>query len=271
MAILYNKAPSPIDNITYLMQKASEGRKKTPAEMQAIRDEINRQNMLMGVKTKAVIVPEGQEFNPEYMDQTDNIALIGAPTKQAAFLAKIFPKDRRYIGWSGGSTNLGLSDRGQFVSKKMYPGRWGVVDTETAVPSMTSKLNKRVSPEQLIAYGLRHEVGHSFAPSPSQEGHFPHGMMEGGQESWNNLYSQKKTIDELLDPTLQGNKVMRDYIIKYRQHDNPELEASDNYLINKARIEKEKERAVLHATATGTFKNYKAKTLNKAVPLTNGL
>lgn len=271
MAILYNKAPSPTDNITYLMQKASEGKKKTSAEMEVIRDEINRQNKLMGVNTKAIIVPEGQEFNPKYMDKTDNIALIGAPTKQTEFLTKIFPKDRKYIGWSGGTTNLGLSDRGEIISKKMYPGRWGVLDTETAVPYMTGQLNKRVSPAQLTAYGLRHEIGHSFAPSPSKEGHFPHGMMEGGQESWNNLYSQQKTIDELLDPTLQGNKVMRDYIIKYRQHDNPELEATDNYLINKARIEQEKKRAELHSTADGLYKNYKSKVLRKAIPLINGV
>ena len=234
MAILHKKQGlGKDDNITFLMQKTSKGTKpKTDAEMQGIVDEINRQNKIQEVNTRAVYVKDADSFNPEDgMDATDSMLVIGDGAAQEPFIKKYFGDDTFAINRWGERANageVGISDMGSGYGEDFRKGNFGVVDTFNA-ESTAKQSNGRITPLQMLAYAIRHEDGHMFLDRGlAKDGHIPYGLMESGQASVRNI-KEGLNINDLINPLRMGNVNWRASMLARRQYGDPDREAVNNY------------------------------------------
>jgi len=221
------------DNITYIMQKTNKGTKpKTDAEMQALVEELNRQNKIREINTRAVYVKDANSFNPkDGMDATDSMMVIGDGAAQVPFIRKHFGKNTfPMFNWKERTDagEVGISKMGSDTSNGFIKGEYGVVDTHNA-ESTAKQSNGRITPLQMLAYAIGHEEGHTFLNKGARkDGHTLFGIMESGQDSVHNM-NKGYTINDLLNPLRIGNTMVRANIIAKRQHGDPDREAVDNY------------------------------------------
>jgi len=260
MSIVFSKASKPPDNITYLMQSNDKGTKeKTDKEMQDIADEQTRQFGILGTKTQVKVWPKNKPFDPQYMDETDNVTVLGDRPSQESFAKKYFPKDDAAIGW-GNSTNVGVSAMAKPHSSNLQdittpyslnPGRYSFVDYNAAMQSAKSAPQNKIT--SVLAFLLNHEATHNFLPTSNQGagsladagGHIGSGLMGDGQITTMRLRGMgqpnPETIDEiLLNTSGSANQYIRDYMIATRQHGQNNLLPTDNYDANKKRHDEEK-------------------------------
>lgn len=241
MSILYNKANRGVyDDITYIMQNTNKGTKrKSKEEMQALADEFNRQrgDNLLDLKTRAVVWPEGKEFNRQHLDATDNVVSIGDRAAQEDFFTKAFPRQSRaLVDWRNES-GVGKSKQMHTLSGHDYPGQIAAVDN-TSAQNFYNQLGEHntLTPTQHLAYLLGHESGHNWLTSFRDDGHTTRGLMADGDVGNFNMQGGM-TIDELLSP--EENQLYRSAVIKNRQQGDENRDAVDNYDRNKAEYDEE--------------------------------
>ena len=231
MILNKNKGLGKDDNITYLLQKTNTGVKpKTKEEMLALQDEMNRQYKLLGVQTRAKYFADAENYNPKYLDHTDNTIVVGDAVAQEAYIKKKFPQGYSNIkGWgaNAGPSNAGISDVGLNDSYGFTKGSYGMVDNRGA-NFVSSVSNNRISPLQALAALAIHEDTHPYYSKK----HISKGIFEEGQSTINKI-KNGMTIGEWVSPKKSGNKKYRNVIINTRQLGDADRVATDNYAENK--------------------------------------
>jgi hypothetical protein len=224
------------DNITYLLQKNKKDSKTrmSDEELVALANKMTEQNKRMGINTKVVPWLSSEEFNPKFMDPTDNVVIIGDREAQEPAINTLFPNQASNIeAWST------LSDVGQAKgyyrmphAKKGTPGKWGVVDSNAAKQFINAARDNGSSAKEALAFLLNHESGHNWVDHfyGGDSGHLGTGLMQSGPNTSYDVQFGTKIGDIV---SADKNKVYRDIIIKRRQHGDPNREAMDNYEFNK--------------------------------------
>ncbi len=216
-----------LDNITYILQKKNKGTKpKTDAEMLALQDEMNRQYKRLGVQTRAVYFPNADEYDPKYLDYTDNTVVVGDAGAQENYIKKKFPYSWSNIkGWG---SNVGENSNYGFAK-----GAYGLVDDRGA-KYVSDISNNKISLLQALAALAIHEDTHPYYSAK----HITDGIFEEGQTAANRI-KNGMTVDEWVSPEKAGNKKYRGVIINTRQYGKENRKSKDNYALNKRLMDAE--------------------------------
>jgi hypothetical protein len=94
--------PNGMEGIIYLVDLQQN--KKIDTEK--LIAETNKQFEEMGLETRMQLAPDGKDFNPNYMDKTDAMAVLGDAGQVKDFIAGKSADNAKFFNdWEGGSNN----------------------------------------------------------------------------------------------------------------------------------------------------------------------
>ncbi len=96
--------PDGRDNVIYLVNLQGKNQKVNPERLIA---ETNKRFKSLGLNTRMELAPDGKDFNPAYMDNTDSYAVLGSADDVKGFIKSKDQEayDNHFNDWSGGTNN----------------------------------------------------------------------------------------------------------------------------------------------------------------------
>ncbi len=93
--------PDGMENIIYIVDLQG---KDVSIDVNKLVKEINKRFKELGLETRAMLAPDGVNFDPEFMDKTDSYVVIGNVFDVKDFISE--KSDSKTIsGWKGGTYN----------------------------------------------------------------------------------------------------------------------------------------------------------------------
>ncbi len=195
--------PDGRDNVIYIVNL--QGRKAS-VDVNKIIKETNTRFEALGLETRAMLAPDGANFNPKYMDKTDSYALFGDAKSIKEFVKNNAPDQYGlYSRWLGGTLNPEKSE-----NNRIRKGDVIGIDI-TALESAAARINIEVPTMAafLILHGAGHNAGMNHSnelPRDNKQDQFNAAiMMSGGAESW----FKNRSIDSVLDKNNNGYYIER--------------------------------------------------------------
>lgn len=190
--------PDGRDNVIYLVNLQGKNQKVNPEKLIA---ETNKRFKSLGLNTRMELAPDGRDFDPQYMDNTDSYAVLGSADDVKGFIKS---KDKsayenHFKDWNGGYDNPEKSTNTQ--GKKT-----NVIGIDANNLGKTAQVFG-TSTESMGAFLVLHGAGHNANLNHSDERgrrefQLPSNasIMNGGNNNANiNTLMMKKTNDKYIE------------------------------------------------------------------------
>ena len=141
--------PNGEENIIYVVNLQG---KDASVDVNKLISEVNTRFEDLGLETRAMLAPDGEYFNPKYMDKTDSYAVIGSVFDVKDFISNK-SESKTISGWSGGTYNPERSENNN--SRK---GNYIAVDA-SGVNSIANVLG--FDKTEMAALTILHGAGHN--------------------------------------------------------------------------------------------------------------
>ena len=219
--------PDGTENIIYIVNLQG---KNGTVNVNEIIEETNNRFKALGLETRAMLAPDGVNFNPKYMDNTDSYALIGDVSSIKEFVKNNSPNQySTFSNWLGGTNNPEKS-----VNNRSQKGDIIGIDVN-ALESAAARLktDSKTMGAFLIMHGAGHNAGMNHSNEQTRDNrqskHTAAIMMGGDAHSWFNNRNMDIVLNknnnsfynEKMKAVFGNNKASSNYVTKKNKTEHP--------------------------------------------------
>ena len=217
--------PDGNEDVIYLVNLQGKNQK---VDVDAVAKEANERFKKMGLNTRVIVSPEGKNFNPSYLDNTDSYAVIGSHSDVSDFLGDHMSSSdyqKYFSDWAGGTGNPERSSKSLDIKTNAIGlDADGVVGAAKAMGEKTAEMGAF-----LIMHGAGHNATFGHSNTGSRETNFRcHQDNAAIMVNGDYMRSKALSIDYVSNPARNSK-----YIQKMKETFG-NAPARDNYMRNKA-------------------------------------
>ena len=188
--------PDGRENTVYLVDLQTEKK----IDVQKLMEKVNRVFENFGLETRLMMAPDGKNFNPKYMDDTDSYVAIGELTDAYNFIKEKSPNEFRiYYDQIWGFRDVNHEPERSSLKKGE---KTSVIGLDVIQICNMSEKKLKTQPENYAAYLLIHGVGHNAGldhPDVMNNGDLSCMLMNSGNWAIGHCTGYKCDIMELLN------------------------------------------------------------------------
>ena len=149
--------PDGMENVIYVVNLQG---KDAHVDVNKVINEVNKHFEDLGLETRAMLAPDGANFDPKYMDKTDSYAVIGNVFDVKDFISTK-SNSETIISWKGGTNNPERSENNNTLK-----GNYIAIDAQ-GVTSLANNLD--FDKNEMSVLSILHGAGHNAGFNHSDE------------------------------------------------------------------------------------------------------